>query len=300
MATRWLAFAFGFPPLAARDLVVSPDGPYKTILEAVGEAKEGDSIYVKAGRYLESKSVVVSRAVRILGDDPRTVQVIGPQGAAATFLVDGARAVHLDGLGIQAPATAGAAAVAVRGGSATITHCVLRAGSANIGVDLGPTPKGSLATAIVNCVLHGSPLGTIALRASKCPPPLVRNAIFFQAKTALSLGDVGAELSYNDFYQCADVTQPPPGNYAGLQPGFANAGEWDYRLSAQAQSQCFDKGHPADAYKDALADAGGTERCDLGRTGDPPPGFSRRTCRRSIRSPRRLDRARLRSTSLSP
>ena len=253
-------------PLSARDLVVSPDeGPYKTILEAIAASKEGDSIFVKPGRYTEDGVIVIPHSLRLLGDDPRAVQVIGPSGATATVSIVGARAVHLDGLGIQAPATARAVAVAVAGGSVTITHCVVRAGS--IGIDLRPAAGDAAASVIVNCVLHGSPQATTMLRADRCPPPLVRNTIFYWAEQALSLGQVGATIEFNNFYQCADITKPPPGNYLDLQPGFANAGQWDYRLSLQHDSQCFDRGHPSEIYKDALPDAGGTERCDLGAYG---------------------------------
>jgi hypothetical protein len=123
-------------PLSARDLVVSPDvGPYKTIGEAIAASKEGDSILVKPGRYLEAKVLAIPHSLRILGDDPRTVQVIPPKGATATFSVENARAVHLDGLGIQGPATSEAAAIATRGGSVTVTHCVVRAG--DVGIDIG-------------------------------------------------------------------------------------------------------------------------------------------------------------------
>lgn len=38
------------PSVAARDLVVSPEeGPYKTILEAIADSKEGDSVLIKPG-----------------------------------------------------------------------------------------------------------------------------------------------------------------------------------------------------------------------------------------------------------
>ncbi len=258
-------FALALPPLRAADLVVSPDGPYKTIIDAIKDSKEGDSVHVKPGKYLEASAVVIPHSLRILGESPQAVQVIGPKDAAATFLVQGARAVHLDALGIQAPSAAGAAAVAVEDGSVTITHSVVRA--LDIGIDLGPAEKGTPPSVIVNCVLHGSIQSTTALRAAKCPPPLVRNAIFYLAKSALVLEEVDARIEYNNFYQCADITKPPPLNYLNLQPGFASVEQWDYRLSPQQDSQCFDKGHPSEVYKDMLPEAGGTELCDLGAYG---------------------------------
>ncbi len=257
--------ALASPMLRSADLVVSPDGPYKTVLDAVKDSKEGDSIYVKPGRYLEAAVIVIPHSLRILGESPQAVQVIGAKDTGATFSIQGARAVHLDALGIQAPSAARTAAVAVLGGSATITHCVVRA--LDIGIDLGSADKDAPASVIVNCVLHGSVQSTTALRATECPPPLVRNSIFYLAKNAFALNEVEAEIEYNNFYQCADITKPPPLNYLNLQPGFASVEQWDYRLSPQQDSQCFDKGHPSEAYKDMLPEAGGTELCDLGAYG---------------------------------
>ncbi|NOZ28162.1 MAG: nitrous oxide reductase family maturation protein NosD [Chloroflexi bacterium] len=64
-----LLWASGATPLLAQEgpatLVVSPQGPYRTIAEALAEARDGDTIEVREGIY--SGPLVVDRSVKIIG-----------------------------------------------------------------------------------------------------------------------------------------------------------------------------------------------------------------------------------------
>lgn len=253
--------------LSAEELVVSPNGPYFTIAEALAASQPGDAFRVLKGKYEEKKKLVVAHPLRLEGTGPHEVQVTGPAGSAATIIVDGTSGVRIDGLGILSPPGGGGSGILVNRGAAVMTHCVVR--SARVGIELVPAEEDPVESVVVNCVLHGGHDETAAIALSGSSAPLVRNTIFYHWKHAFSFRDQGARptVEYNDFYQCDDVQQPPPTNYANLWPGFSAAEKWDYRLEEALNSQCVDKGHPDPIYKDELPDACGEPRCDLGAYG---------------------------------
>lgn len=88
--------------LATAVLVVSPDGPIRTLGEAVRQASPGDTIVVRAGSYREP-TVIVDRRVVILGEGR---PVFDGQGTHEVILVT-ADSVELRGLVVRNTGSAG-------------------------------------------------------------------------------------------------------------------------------------------------------------------------------------------------
>jgi len=223
----------------ARPRGLAGRGPYKTILEAIADSKEGDSIYVKAGQYQEGKT---SPSGIPCASSPRPANGAGDRasGAAATFLVQG----HGPSTSTRWDPGAGDrrdGGDRRRGRVVTVTtaSCAAKALGSTSALRRREHRRASSSTACST-----APPGVDRSAGGAVPQALVRNNIFYVAKTALALNNVGADLTHNNFFNCADITKPPQGNYLNLVPGFISTANWDYRLSPQMQSECFDLGHP--------------------------------------------------------
>ncbi len=71
------------------DIVVSQagDGDYKNIQDALDEAKEGDTIFVKAGKYEESL-YVEANGIKLIGEGKDKVEVIAKNGESVISIAD--------------------------------------------------------------------------------------------------------------------------------------------------------------------------------------------------------------------
>ena len=63
--------------------IIVPDD-YSTIQEAIGNADDGDTVFVKKGIYLidESSAIVISKTLSLIGEDPANTVIAG---AASTY-----------------------------------------------------------------------------------------------------------------------------------------------------------------------------------------------------------------------
>ncbi len=71
------------------DIVVSQtgDGDYESIQDALDEAKEGDTIFVKAGKYEESLYVDVN-GIKLIGEGKDKVEVVSKNGESVISIAD--------------------------------------------------------------------------------------------------------------------------------------------------------------------------------------------------------------------
>ncbi len=71
------------------DIVVSQagDGDYSTIQEAIDNAEEGTTIFVKAGEYEESVSIDID-GIKLIGEGPDKVKIISSNGNSALSISD--------------------------------------------------------------------------------------------------------------------------------------------------------------------------------------------------------------------
>ena len=73
-----LALAVVVVQAEAAELVVSQDGPYATIAEAIQASQPGDTVRVLAGDYQEQEKLEIGHPLRLEGTGAREVRVTGP------------------------------------------------------------------------------------------------------------------------------------------------------------------------------------------------------------------------------
>jgi len=263
-----LALIGGGRGAQAAVLVVSPTGPYKSIVEAIDDSKPGDTVHVEPGQYAEKKPIVIKHPLRVEGTAPHEVLVMGPFEAQAVITVAGTFGVHLDGMFLMSPPNTQQPVILVSKGAVTVTHCVIK--SFTTGIRIVSSTETPVDSVIVNCVLHGPGLeGGRALVLEQKSAPLIRNNIFFYWARAFDWQErkASAIVEYNNFFRCGDMDKPPEGNYRNLWPGFRDPQQADYRLEPKLDSRCIDMGHPHEIYLDQYPYHQGKPRCDLGAYG---------------------------------
>ena len=92
-----LTLAFNVQPVKAPSTTIIVPDDYATIQEAINNANEGDTVFVRAGTYYEH--VVVNKAISLIGEDPSSTIIDGNESGTVVFIT--ADNVDVDGFMIQ-------------------------------------------------------------------------------------------------------------------------------------------------------------------------------------------------------
>jgi len=252
------------PKEQAKRPIVVPDN-FKTVGEAVKNAKAGDVIFVREGVYEEKDGLRLNSNLVLIGQGPDKTKIkVGRQGIVIAADQGNLNNITINGLFLELERES----VRVFGvNGLLLQNCVVTSKGALPGVEVNSSRN----VHILNCTIADSQTG---VSASSGPVELtIRNSILYNNETGIRVADsptsgerrdisaaaleaerkrpredIKIRLFYNDFWNTTDCYNCSKGEFdITRNPEFMDAKKSDFRLNPT--SPCVRAGDPAPRYK---------------------------------------------------
>lgn len=244
--------------------IVVPDN-FKTVGEAVKNAKAGDVIFIRQGVYEEKDGLRLQGSLALIGEGPDKTKIkAGRQGIVIAADLGDLNNITIKGLFLELESES----VRLFGVNGfLLQNCIVTSKGALPGVAVNASRN----VHILNCTIADSETG---VSVSSGPVELtIRNSIFYNNETGIRVAgsrppedtrgitaevleemrkkprdDVKINLFYNDFWNTTDCYNCSKGEFdISRNPEFMDAKKSDFRLNPA--SPCVGAGDPAPRYK---------------------------------------------------